>query len=116
MLPLLGSFTSSAVCILVRVMYSHNASTIVRRVYDTVNMVFWALAIGTVVFLFLLIPQMREARAIAEAQRVQDIARENKRYCEKWGMQTGTHEHLICTMDLDAIRAEVEQRIADDNF
>jgi hypothetical protein len=47
---------------------------------------------------------------------VQDIARENKRYCEKWGMQTGTHEHLICTMDLDAIRAEVEQRIADDNL
>jgi hypothetical protein len=90
--------------------------TIVRRVYDTVNMVFWALAIGTVVFLFLHIPQMREARTIAEAQRLQDITKENKRYCEKWGMQTGTHEHLICTMDLDAIRAEVEQRIADDSL
>jgi hypothetical protein len=96
-------------------MYSHNAPTIVRRIYDTVNMVFWALAIGTVVFLFLHIPQMREARAIAEAQRVQDIAEENKRYCEKWGMQAGTHEHLICMMDLDAIRAKVEQRIAEDS-
>ena len=47
-------------------MYSRNAPTIVRRVFDTVNMVFWALAIGTVVFLFLHIPQMREARAVAE--------------------------------------------------
>ena len=112
-MPLLGSFTT--VCILVRVMYSRNASTIVRRIYDTVNMAFWAL-LGAVVFLFLHIPQMREARAIAEAQRVQDIAEENKRYCEKWGMRAGTHEHLICTMDLDAIRAEVEQRIADDSF
>ena len=70
-------------------MYSRNASTIVRRVYDTVNMVFWALAIGAVVFLFLHIPQMQEARAIAEAQRVQDIAEENKRYCEKWGIRQG---------------------------
>ena len=87
MLPLLGSFTSSAVCILVRVMYSRNASTIVRRVYDTVNMAFWALAIGVVVFLLLHIPQMREARAIAEAQRAQEISQENKLYCEKWGMQ-----------------------------
>jgi hypothetical protein len=98
-------------------MYSNKNSTFIRRVYDTVNMALWALAIGAVVFLFLHIPQMREARAIAEAQRVQEIAEENKRYCQKWGMQAGTHEHLICTMDLDAIRAKVEQRIADDiNF
>ena len=98
-------------------MYSRNNLTIIRRVYDTVHMALWALAIGVVVSLFLHIPQMREARAIAEAQRVQEIAEENKRYCQKCGMQAGTHEHLICTMDLDAIRAKVEQRIADDiNF
>jgi hypothetical protein len=39
------------------------------------------------VFLLIHIPQMRDARAIAEAQRAQEIAQENKLYCEKWGMQ-----------------------------
>jgi hypothetical protein len=50
----------------------------------------------------------------AEAKRALEISQENKRYCEKWGMPAGTHEHIICTMDLDAIRAEVEWRIAEE--
>jgi hypothetical protein len=58
---------------------------------------------------------MREARAIAEAQRVQKISEQNKFYCEKWGMPARSREHLICTMDLDYIRQEVEQRIADES-
>jgi hypothetical protein len=60
---------------------------------------------------------MRDALAIAEAQRVLEISQENKLYCEKWGMPANTHEFVICTMDLNDIRAKVEQRIADDgNF
>jgi hypothetical protein len=91
------------------------AWTIICRVYDTVHMALWALLIAGTLFLLLNIPRMREARVIAEAQRAQEISQENKFYCEKWGMRAGTHEHLICMMDLDAIRAKVEQRIADDN-
>jgi hypothetical protein len=79
-------------------------------------MALWALLVAGTVFLLLHIPQMRNARAIAEAQQAQEIAQENKLYCEKWGMRAGTHEHIICTMDLNAIRAKVEQRIADDSF
>jgi hypothetical protein len=78
-------------------------------------MALWALGIAWVMFLLLHIPQMRDARAIAEAQRVLEISQENKLYCEKWGMPAGTHEHITCTMDLDAIRAKVEQRIAEDS-
>jgi len=57
---------------------------------------------------------MRDARVRAEAQRVQEVSEQNKLYCEKWGMPARSHEHVICTMDLDHIRQEIEQRIADD--
>jgi hypothetical protein len=94
---------------------SRNAWTIIHQIYDTLHMALWALGIAWVMFLLLHIPQMRDARAIAEAQRVLEISQENKLYCEKWGMPAGTHEHITCTMDLDAIRAKVEQRIAEDS-
>jgi hypothetical protein len=94
---------------------SRNTWTIIHRIYDTVHAALWALLIAGSVFLLLHIPQMREARAIAEARRAQEISKENKFYCEKWGMRAGSHEHLICTMDLDHIRQEVEQRIADES-
>jgi hypothetical protein len=94
---------------------SRNTWTIIHRVYDTVHAALWALGIAGAVFLLLHIPQMRDARAIAEAQRAQEISQENKFYCEKWGMRAGSHEHLICTMDLDHIRQQVEQRIADES-
>jgi hypothetical protein len=98
------------------VMYlSRNGWTIIRRVYETVHMALWALLVAGVTFLLLNIPRMQEARAIAEAQQVQQIAEENRFYCEKWGLRVGSHEHVICTMDLVHIRKDVEQRIADES-
>jgi hypothetical protein len=94
---------------------SPNAWTVIHRVHDTVHMALWAVLVAGTVFLLLHIPQMRDARARAEAQRKLEISQENKLYCEKWGMRAGTHEHVICTMDLDVIRAKVEQRLADDS-
>jgi uncharacterized membrane protein len=108
--PLLGWFSA------IRVMFSSpNTAIIIRRVYDTIHMGLWALLVAGTVFLLLQIPRMQEARAIAEAQRLQQIAEENRSYCEKWGMRAGSHEHVICTMDLSHIRKEVEQRIADES-
>jgi hypothetical protein len=104
--PLLGGF---------RTYLSRNAWTIIRQIYHTVHMALWALLVAGTAFLLLHIPQMRDARAKAEAQLALEISQENKLHCEKWGMRSGTHEHLICTMDLDAIRAKVEQRIADES-
>jgi hypothetical protein len=94
---------------------SRNSWAIIHRVYDTVHAALWALLIAGTVFLLSHIPHMREARAIAEAQRVQEISDQNKFYCEKWGMPARSHEHLICMMDVDHIRQEVEQRIADES-
>jgi hypothetical protein len=90
---------------------SRNAKAIIH----TIHMGLWALLVAGAGFLLLQIPQMREARAIVEAQRLHEISEENRFYCEKWGMRAGSHEHVICTMDLNHIRQEVEQRIADDN-
>ena len=92
-----------------------NAWAIIHNIHNTVYAALWALLIAGSAFLLLHIPEMREARAIAEAQRVQEISEHNRFYCEKWGMPARSHEHLICTMDLDQIRTEVDQRIADDS-
>ena len=63
----------------IRVMFSsRNTTIIIRRVYDTIHMGLWALLVAGTVFLLLQIPRMREARAIAEAQRLQQIAEENR--------------------------------------
>jgi hypothetical protein len=86
----------------------------IRRIYDIVHAAFWALAVAMVVITIINIPQISDARRRAEVQRVQEISEENRFYCTKWGLRANTHEHLICMMDLDAIRAKVEERISED--
>jgi len=82
----------------------------IRRIYDIVHAAFWALAVAFVAVVIINIPQISEA---PELQRVQEISEENSFYCTKWGLRVNTHEHLICMMDLDAIRAKVEECISE---
>jgi hypothetical protein len=49
--------------------WSRNA----RAILHTVHMGLWALLVAGAAFLLLQIPRMREARVIAEAQRVHEI-------------------------------------------
>src|SRR5262249_4525043 len=86
----------------------------ITRVDEIAHAALCALAVATVVNMIINIPQISEARRRAELQRVQEISEENRFYCTKWGLRANTHEHLICMMDLDAIRAKVEQRISED--
>ena len=96
---------------------SRKAWPVIRRLNNEINVVLWAVGLAGAVYLLLHIPEMRDARVRADAQLAQQISDENKFYCEKWGMPSGTHEHVICTMDLVHIRQETEQRIADEmNF
>jgi hypothetical protein len=84
------------------------------RVYNIVHAALWA---GLAVWLAILLnslPRMSEARAVAERERAQELIAENHFYCTKWGLAAGTHEHTLCTMDLQEIRAKHEQRLADD--
>ena len=85
-----------------------------RRIYHTVHVALWALLAAWVVIMISNLSNASKARATAERQRAQEISEENRLYCEKWGMKAGTHEHTVCTLDLQEIRAKVERRIADD--
>jgi hypothetical protein len=85
-----------------------------RRIYEIAHPIFGALAAASMAIMIIQIPEMVKARASVERQRTQDIFEENRLYCEKWGMKAGTHEHTLCTIDLQEIRARVELRIAED--
>jgi hypothetical protein len=72
-------------------------------------MLFWAALAAWTLMLISSIPRMTQARAVAERQ----IA-ENHFYCARWGLIANTHEHTLCTMDVQDIRARHEQRLTDD--
>ena len=88
--------------------------TWVLRITEIAPAVLWALAAAGAAITIMYFPRILEARATIERQRAQEITEENRAYCEKWGLKAGTHEHTLCTLDLQEIRAKVEQRIADD--
>jgi hypothetical protein len=88
----------------------------IHSIYDNVNIALWAILITFVVyFSIFVLPHVPEARAKAEVLRALEISAENRTVCEKWGMRDGTHEHTLCTLDLQNIRAMAERRIID-NF
>ena len=86
----------------------------VRRITEIARTVLWALAAAWAAIMIMHFPRIVEARVTIERQRAQEITQENRVYCEKWGLKAGTHEHTLCTLDLQEIRAKVDQRIADD--
>ena len=88
--------------------------TRMQRICYNVHAALWAVAAAFLLVMASNLPRMSEARATAERQRALEISEENRFYCEKWGMKAGTHEHTLCILDLQDIRAKVEQRIDDD--
>jgi hypothetical protein len=96
-------------------MDSRKTWPIIHRIYDNVHAALWAaLLVFVFYFAVFVAPKLPEAHARAEIQRVLEISAESRFYCEKWKILAGTHEHTQCTLDLQEIRAKVEQRIADD--
>lgn len=89
--------------------------TSMRTVYDNVHMALWA---GLVAFLLFFavytVPRMPEARAQAETLRIHEIAAEQNLFCQKLGMPIGAPTNPQCVLDLQAFRAIVEKRFADE--
>jgi hypothetical protein len=84
------------------------------RLYGILHAALWA---GLALWLTILIgslPNLSEARAVAERQRALELIAENHFYCTKWGLAEGTHEHTLCTMDVQEMRAKHEKRVVDD--
>ena len=93
-----------------------NIQKVIHRVYDEVHAALWAvLCAGIAYILIFVVPHVPEIRAKAELLRIREIADENRFYCEKWGMPEGTHRFMLCTLDLQKIRAEAERRILNEN-
>ena len=63
-------------------------------------------------WLMMHMPEMTAARAQAEVREAAAIDRQNRSYCEKWGLRRGTHEHTLCTIDLQEVRRQTETRAA----
>lgn len=49
-------------------------------------------------------------RASAQEQRDREISAENLRFCEKFGMRSGTSEFLVCTRELAILRQRQTER------
>jgi hypothetical protein len=98
-------------------MSRQSALAAVRVIYDEVHAALWAgHCVGLLYFVTVVAPALPAARANMERQRMQEIAAESHAYCEKWGMPAGTHRHVLCVLDLQAIRTKVEQREAADSL
>ena len=90
---------------------------IVETAYDNVHSALWAALCAFILYtLVVVIPGLPAARAEMQRQQVAEIAAENQIYCEKWGMPAGTHRHVLCTLDLQKIRANAERRNDPDIF
>lgn len=49
-------------------------------------------------------------RASAQEQRDREISAENLRFCERFGMRSGTSEFLVCTGELAILRQTQTER------
>ena len=97
-----------------RPMKSSKAMIIIRKVYDWVESALWAGLTGFVIYFSIyIVPNMSEIGRQVENVRIMKNAAENSSYCEKWGMKRQTHEHTLCTMDLQELRKKIEQEFAD---
>jgi hypothetical protein len=79
---------------------------------EVLRMAFWGVCGALAVVAVAMVHDAPQARAAAERQVAAEVAAENRAYCEKWGMRAGTREHVICTLDLDEIRARQAKRLA----
>ena len=94
-------------------MSSSKPVAVIRQVYDYVEAGLWAALLALVLYVLIwLLPSLPENMRRAESSRALKIAEENRSYCEKWGMKQDTHEHTLCTMDLQDLRDSIEQESA----
>jgi hypothetical protein len=88
--------------------------TLAPRLYGILHTALWAGLAFWLAIVVSSLPNLSEARAVAERQRALELIAENHFYCTKWGLAEGTHEHTLCTMDVQEMRAKHEKRVVDD--
>ena len=87
---------------------------VVGRLYVEIETALWAaLAAFVIFFCALILLNIPANVAKVEAARALELTEENHLYCEKWAMKRGTQAHIGCTIDLQQLRNDIEQRRAD---
>jgi hypothetical protein len=85
---------------------------LISNIYDTVHIALWSMLLVAIIFFCLFtLPKIRQTQGQREVQQVQAIAAENRHYCEKWDFPLGTDKYTACTLDLQELRAKIEQRV-----
>lgn len=73
-----------------------------------------AFFLATVAFFLVIDSRGAETQASIARQVEEEIARESRAVCEKWGMAATTAAHIACVADLATIRANHDRRRTDD--
>lgn len=89
------------------------------RAYDAGNAVAWVLAalwgLGAVYVLTNSLIEGPKVRALAEQARAEEIDRENRQFCQKYGAAPGTDAYRACALDLMDIRNRQAARLDKEN-
>jgi hypothetical protein len=87
----------------------------ISKAYDYVNTTLWAsLAAFCVYFAVYVVPNMKAARADAEAKRILEINAEDERLCDSFGIGETVPGHRQCIRRVERFRTLVEKRVLDD--
>jgi hypothetical protein len=99
----------------VRPSMNKRTEELISRIYDNVHIALWAGLFAFVLFFAVMVaPKIPELRAKAESERALAISAEHNFYCDKFGMQADTPAYRQCILDLQAFRAKVLNRSADE--
>jgi hypothetical protein len=99
----------------VRPSVNKRTEELISRIYDNVHIALWAGLFAFVLFFAVMVaPKIPELRAKAESERALSISAEYNFYCAKFGMQADTPAYRQCILDLQAFRAKVLNRSADE--
>jgi hypothetical protein len=87
---------------------------LLRRIYADINAALWsALAAGIFLFAVVTLPHIKENAAAYRMAQDADVSAENDLYCRRWKFIVGTAAYRSCLDDLNALRASIEKRLAE---
>ena len=84
----------------------------IRWFLTGLNGALWVCAILLAILaVYILSPAGVRDMAVAHQKMLDELADESRAFCEKFGMPAGTKQHTRCLIELDAIRANEDQRV-----
>jgi hypothetical protein len=87
---------------------------LISKIYDQVELALWiSLCVFVGYFFVFVLPSLPGAVERVEMEWQTELAADANRYCAKWGLSAGTHEYVLCTMDVQEIRSKIEKHLVE---